>query len=419
MILRKYQNDIAIAAAELLKTCKIAYLSMQVRTGKTATALTAAELYGARNILFVTKKKAIASIEADHFALGNGTTLTCVNYESVHKYEGSPDLVILDEAHCLGQFPVAAERTKNLKLLCEGLPIIYLSGTPTPESYSQLYHQLWVSSFSPFREWTNFYKWAKAGFVNPKKIHIYNREFTDYSESVKTKIDDYTRHLFISYTQQQALFTEEVKEEIIYLRLPQKTYTLANTLMRDRVFIGKEGQEVIADTEVKLMQKLHQIYSGTVITEDGNAIVFDKSKADFIKEHFRGRKIAIFYKFKAEYTAIVATYGYDRLTESPEEFAVRDLKIFISQIQSGREGINLSTADAIVMYNIDFSSVSYQQVRARMQSKDRTKPALLYWIFAEDGIESKIYRAVKAKQDYTLSYFRGDFALSKTTQDVE
>jgi hypothetical protein len=35
------------------------------------------------------------------------------------------------------------------------------------------------------------------------------------------------------------------------------------------VHIGKNGEEIIADTEVKFMQKLHQIYSGTVLPEEG------------------------------------------------------------------------------------------------------------------------------------------------------
>jgi hypothetical protein len=60
------------------------------------------------------------------------------------------------------------------------------------------------------------------------------------------------------------------------------------------------------------------------------------------------------------------------------------------------------------MYNIDFSAVSYWQARARMQSKDRTKEIIVHWIFADKGIEPRIYKAVSDKKDYTLSYFRKD-----------
>ena len=83
--------------------------------------------------------------------------------------------------------------------------------------------------------------------------------------------------------------------------------------------------------------------------------------------------------------------------------------MFVSQIVSGREGLNLSSADALVFYNIDFSAVSYWQSRARIQTKDRTKESKIYYVFAEKGIEDKIYKAVMDKKDYTLSHFKKDF----------
>jgi superfamily II DNA or RNA helicase len=161
MNLRTYQHEISNKAVDLLHEFGIAYLSMQVRTGKTITALNTAKLYGAKNVLFVTKKKAIPSIEADYGHFAEHFAISIINYEQLHNYTGKPDLVIIDEAHSLGQYPLPSERTKALKELCKALPIIYLSGTPSPESYSQLYHQFWVSSNSPFADPT-FYKIGRA-----------------------------------------------------------------------------------------------------------------------------------------------------------------------------------------------------------------------------------------------------------------
>ncbi|CAB4140620.1 DEXDc domain containing protein [uncultured Caudovirales phage] len=404
-MLRDYQERISNEAADLLRKYKIAYLSMQVRTGKTMTALAAAAKYGAGSVLFVTKKKAITSIEKDVELLGSLFGIEVVNYEQLHKVSLWYDLVIIDEAHSLGAFPKPSQRTKRLKELCEGLPIIYLSGTPTPESYSQLYHQLWVSSYSPFTEYKNFYKWA-ADYVTIKKKHFHGVAVNDYSHADKEKINAMTNQLFISFTQAEAGFEQVVEEEVLYVRMNPGTYTLAKKLQTDKVFIGKNGEEVLADTAVKLMNKLHQVYSGTIITESGEAMVFDNTKAKFIKEYFTGQKIAIFYKFRAELGMLQWAFGFDKLTSDPALFNERSDLIFVSQIQSGREGINLGTADALVMLNIDFASVSYQQARARMQTIDRSTPAKVYWVFAENGIEDKIYKVVQDKQDFTLSYFR-------------
>ncbi|OAV66140.1 Type III restriction enzyme, res subunit [Bacteroidales bacterium Barb6] len=149
MTLRTYQETIS-NAAESLRTCYTAYLAMEVRTGKTFTALAAVGKYEAASVLFVTKKNALPSIEADYGTLSPAYALTAVNFESLHKVTGTYDLVIIDEAHSVGAaFPKPSKKAQELKRICQGLPIVYLSGTPSPESYSQMYHQLYASSRSP------------------------------------------------------------------------------------------------------------------------------------------------------------------------------------------------------------------------------------------------------------------------------
>ena len=70
MELRQYQKDLSNEAVSVLNKLKIVCIFMQVRTGKTVTALETAKLYGAKNVLFLTKKKAISSIENDYNDFG-------------------------------------------------------------------------------------------------------------------------------------------------------------------------------------------------------------------------------------------------------------------------------------------------------------------------------------------------------------
>jgi hypothetical protein len=411
-LLRDYQIQISDKACEILKSHSLVYLACQVRTGKTLMSLAAADKYGAKEVLLLTKKKAIKSIQNDYEALQPGFNLYVTNYEAAHTLITMQfDLIILDEAHSLGQFPIIAERTKLVNKICEGKPIIYLSGTPTPESYSQIFHQLHCSSFSPFKEYKSFYSWARD-YVNVKKRYYYNREVNDYKDANRYDIEKMIKQLFITYTQEQAGFTQMVNEQVLKVKMKESTYWLASKLRSRRVHIGKNGEEIIADTEVKLMNKLHQIYSGSVLAENGEFVCFDDSKAKFIKERFADKKIAIFYKFRAELELIRWAFG-GQITESPEEFNHRHDLTFVSQIVSGREGINLASADALIFYNIDFSHLSYWQARARMQTLEKQTACDLYWIFSEDGIEEKIYEKVKAKQDYVLSYFKQDFKVNQ------
>ena len=404
--LRDYQEEISNNAVVLLKKYKIAYLAMQVRTGKTLTAMATAYKFGAKSVLFVTKKKAISDIvnqfSASKFELG----IYVINFEQLGNVKESFDLIIIDEAHSLSAFPVPSGRAKELKRICFGKPIIYLSGTPNPESFSQLYHQFWVSSYSPFDYHKTFYKWAND-FVYVKKMMINGQSFNDYKKADEKKVMECCKHLFITYTQEQAGFESFVQETVHHVEMQESTYKFAERLRIDKIMTNKDGEVVLADTAVKLMQKLHQLWSGTVKFENGNSMTIDTTKAEFIKSQFATSKIGVFYKFKEELSALKDVFGKD-LTEKLEDFDTGQYKVIALQIVSGREGISLKNADYVVFYNIDFSATSYWQARDRMTTMER-KFNKVYWIFSAGGIEDKIYKAVKSKKSYTLNIFKKDY----------
>jgi hypothetical protein len=82
--------------------------------------------------------------------------------------------------------------------------------------------------------------------------------------------------------------------------------------------------------------------------------------------------------------------------------------VYIGQVQSSREGVNLSSADDLVFFSIDFSSLSYAQGRDRASYLGRTTPPVIHWLFAERSIEPRIYKLVKDKQTYTASHYKKD-----------
>ena len=66
MELRDYQDRLAKEATKILKECGFVYLNFEVRVGKTLTALETAYNFGAKKVLFITKKKAFSSIMSDY-----------------------------------------------------------------------------------------------------------------------------------------------------------------------------------------------------------------------------------------------------------------------------------------------------------------------------------------------------------------
>jgi superfamily II DNA or RNA helicase len=401
--LRPYQTKISAEAVEILRNKHIVYLAMEVRTGKSLTALNTAQLYGAKRVLFLTKKKAISSIQWDYDNFGFTFDLTIINDESLHLVKGDFDLIIHDEHHRFGAFPKPNATAKEFKKRFSKLPMIFLSGTPTPESYSQWFHQFWVSDYSPYKNYANFYKWA-AEYVDIKEKRLGYAVVKDYSNAKENLIRRSTRPYIITFTQKEAGFTTSVNEMVLECEMQPITYEVIRRLKKDLIVRNGQGQVILGDTGVKLMQKVHQLSSGTCKFEDGTSKVIDDSKAKFIKEKFQGEKIAIFYKFKAEWDALLQVFGADYLTNSVEEFDASDKNIAL-QIVSGREGVSLKNAKYLVYYNIDFSATSYWQSRDRMTTMQRQENEV-FWIFSKGGIEYDIYKTVQQKKDYTLKIFK-------------
>jgi hypothetical protein len=320
-----------------------------------------------------------------------------IEIEDNHNYLAEGVLV-----HNCGAFAKPSNRAVAIKEIISRLKcyVILMSGTPTPESFSQMYHQVYGIPNNPFSEFKNFYRFCdKHVKVTEKKINgLFIKDYSNGLPSIMEAMQPY----IINYTQKEAGFAVEITENFLDVELKESTYKLIDRLRRDLVIEGKD-EVILAETSVKLMTKLHQLYSGTVKFESGNSMVIDTSKAEFIRDTFLGKKIGIFYKFTEELNAIKAIYGDDITTDlSVFEDTTKSIAL---QIVSGREGISLRQAECLVYYNIDFSATSYWQSRDRMTTKDRLHNDV-YWVFSKGGIEADVYKAVAKKKDYTVSHFK-------------
>lgn len=102
------------------------------------------------------------------------------------------DLIIIDEAHRLGGYPKPPKNLKDIKKFkCD--KHILLSGTPCPESWSQIYHQLAVSKFSPFAKYNNFYTFFRRESLlkikEPKKTGFPSNNYSLSTEALDGYIE--------------------------------------------------------------------------------------------------------------------------------------------------------------------------------------------------------------------------------------
>jgi hypothetical protein len=397
--LRDYQIKNSNECTEILNKYGLVYLQHTQRTGKTLTALQIAENIKATKVIFITKKKAINSILSDFKDFNFSFELDVINYESLHKVKDKYDLVILDEAHSISAFPKPSKRTKLLKEMFFNTKIIYLSGTPASESYSQWYHQFWISKNSLFKEYVNFYKWAKD-YVIPKIIYTAYGQSNDYSNAKNDLISNRIEKVLHKFTQEEAGFENVIVKKNIFIDMKPITYKLINQLKKDRVIQGKE-ETILADSGVKLMSKQHQLGSGTIIFDSGNTGIIDNSKAIYIKENFNG-KLAIFYYFKQELEMLLNVFK-DKATTDLNEFNTTD-KHFIGQQYSSAMGVNLSKADKLIYLNFGFSGTNFVQSLDRLTIKER-KETEVYFILAKNTLDYNILKVVEQKKNFTLKSY--------------
>lgn len=399
--LRPYQLKNALECAMILTAYRIVYMQHTQRTGKTLTALETAKLCKAQKVLFLTKKKAIESIKSDYSVFDFPFELLVTNYESLHKVKFKPDLLILDEAHSIGAFPKPSQRTKLIKQMFADLPMIFLSGTPASESYSQWYHQLWVSNRSPFNVlgYTNFYKWAKD-FTIPSLIYTAYGQSNDYSKAIVERIDPFIDNIVHKFTQENAGFTNKINKQLCFVEMKPLTYKLINQLKKDKFIKGKD-EIITADSGVKIMSKQHQLGSGTIIFDSGNVGIIDDSKAVYIKENFAG-KLAIFYYFKEELNLLKQVFG-ETITTDIDEFNNTD-KHFVGQQYSNAMGVNLSKAEKLIYLNFGFSGTNWIQSLDRLTTIERQESEV-FIILAKNTIDFNIFKTIEQKKNFTLKQY--------------
>jgi hypothetical protein len=419
--LRNYQQQAADNLVRIIQQRKVAYLAGACRTGKTLTALEAARLLGATSAFVATKKKAVPSILKDAAAIGLNS-ITVTNFEQVHKFAGqSFDLLIVDESHAIGAYPRPSKRFRDLKNL-RFAALLLMSATPSPESFSQLFFQLNLSSNSPWAQYRTFYAWANAGYVNVQQKYVGTAmPVNDYSNANKAKILADLEPLTVQMTQQEAGFSQPIIERVHMVPMRRRTYRMANRIMRDGVVGRPDCRSVLADTGAKVMSKMRQLWSGTVITEAHGSIITDDSKAQYIIREWLGRsKVAILYTFDAErrmLEKVLQGFGVTTVN-TPEAFNAGDRETwFIGQVQASREGVNLSTADDLVFFGIDYAALSYLQGRDRASYRGRDQENRVHWLLAAGGMEPRILETVQQKQDFTVAHYR--HARNKVSAEID
>lgn len=409
--LRDYQRKLAHKCAVILNTKGLVYLACEPRVGKTYIDFEIPRLAGAKKVYFFTTPTALPDIMNDWDSLIDKPDyeMEFANYEMLHKYlhvekENDNDtIIIVGEAQKTGAYPGQNTYAEALAQIAGKKRIIYESGSPTPEGYTQIFNQLKISAFSPFCK--RFYDWAKT-YVDIEEVKRFGMILKDYKKAKKELIFPVIEPFFITYTRKQAGFKHSnVEEKVFEVAMSFKLNELIKILKRDKVynFTGIKGR-IMSDSAVKLMDHVHQLCAGTIICDKGEYHILDDSKIRFIKQKYQNEKIAILYNYKSE-GELIRRY-YPNWTANHVEFRLNPGKTLVANVESVARGTDLSAAKYLVMFSINHSAELYMQSQNRLLTRDRDTQPEMHWIFNSNiKMEYDILDCLKNKMDYTMAYF--------------
>lgn len=402
MKLYEHQEELINKAKPILNKYKLVYIAAETRTGKTLSAIHLLK-DDYRSILVITKKKALSSWISD-IKLSNVNNFDVINYEAIHKLtHNNYDVIILDESHSIGSYPKPSERAKQIKEISKNKSIVYLSATPSAETFSQIYHQLWISDFNPFEE-TSFYKWYK-NYGLPDQIFIRGIWLMQYKKAIEDKIINKIGHLIVTMTKEKANFDVIVNEKIHQVEVDEHYLNALNTFYRERVLTINNHYEIVAESSASTLNKLHQLNGGTIKINDKESMILSHHKVNYIKSNFGNEdKIVILCNYIKERELLLNSL--ESSTDEVDNFKNGDYKYFIGHIKTFSEGVDFSYADTMIIYSLNFSATTYLQSRERLANKKRTKPITVHYIFTKNGIDEYIYKAVSNKMNFTNSYYR-------------
>lgn len=310
------------------------------------------------------------------------------------------DCLVIDE---LSSFKSSSsKRFKSLRKvrgLCKR--VIGLTGTPKPNSYMDLWSQLYLLDggerlgkyVSHYRkEYFNLQTWG--GFpsysLKPGADKIITKKISDICISMKSK--DYLT------LEEPTIIDKKIK-------LSPKEAKQYKQLEKDYLLTFPDGDEITAFNGAALNNKLLQLANGAVYDEDKNYKVIHNTKLDTLKEITEeGENILVFYAFQSDKERILQ--AIPGAVSIDEEGAIANwkkgnIKMLVAHPASAGHGLNLQTGGhVIVWFGLNWSLELYQQANARLQRQGQTEPVIIYRLIAEGTQDERVAKVLESK-DYS------------------
>lgn len=381
-----------------------------------------------KNALIVCPLYVVASWERDILKLPTHRQKLCdsikvINYDKVwrrEEYSEGWDLVVLDEAHNIcnrtskrTQWAIGTKTKRNRKIgINEKSKYRYiLTGTPLDKGKLEQFYCL-------------------MDFLVPNFFGTYKEFSARYL--VERQIPGTFVNFIVGYRNKEEILEKVARYSYRVLKkdcldLPEKLDPEVIECENKEKKMYKEAEESYImdllmnfDNPLVKIAKLRQITSGFIIDEDGEIHELKCQKYKILENMLEdfSSKVVIFANFKYSVAKIEAMLDkkkikYVTLNGNTKDKKIwkrfqeeDDIKVFIGQYQSAREGIDLFASNKVIFFEPCQDTRTLHQAMDRCHRIGQTEPVSYYHLITKGTIEEVLYSRLEKGENLNSQYLR-------------
>lgn len=329
----------------------------------------------------------------------------------VEHFKWKWDTVIIDESSSFKSHQ--SKRFLALKAIINKIDnIILLTGTPCPQSYMDLWSQIYLIDKGE-RLGANITKYRDSYF----KMRPYAMDKWDLTLGSEAIINEKLSDVSMSMSQKDYIDLPEMLYSEVIVPMNDATKKLYVDFTKDYI-VTLNNTDIVAKQKASLQNKLLQICNGAVYDNDKNTIVLNNDKIDALREIIDdnpNENFLVAYTYKSDLERLQKEFKRISKVLTTDSQIVKDwndrkIKLLLAHPASAGHGLNLQHGGStIIWFGLTWSLELYQQFNKRLHRLGQDKPVKVIHLISDAKEEMHVTQALshKAKnQDEFLAYIQ-------------
>jgi SNF2 family DNA or RNA helicase len=371
--------------------------------------------------------------------LKSSATYTIINFEAVrlHQKELTQywDVCVIDEAHHIKNRKAQVTKAVQQATKAAGR-IIQLTGTPIINHASELFSLLHILFPKVYKSYWRFvdqyctvynngYGWVVEDIMNAEDSRVIalqkllssfmlRRTKVQVMQSLPAKT---IQQIPVSLTTEHRKLYDKMKTEMM-VYLSQQKVVMASTILAliTRLKQMAIDPTIMLDDETQPLSgsKVEAVHDLLVAAGDQKVVIFSQFARVIHRLQFNLAEWNIdFIGFTGQTAVKQREEALNLFRDDPQ------MKVFLTTIAAGGQGITLSTASIAIFIDKAWSPAYNVQAQDRLHRISQTKPVTIYEIIADNTVEQYIEKLLRHKNRVNELFLKDYFVVSSNLKHLE